>query len=106
MGRTGDQTPADYVDSVIARASPDADAKVYGEVDGPVNEPLVVDFAAMHDEHSINGSTAPLVSPSSKADGSGLSDDDTAAAPPDFSRRDIHVPLRTRYVIADSLPHA
>jgi hypothetical protein len=100
MGRVGEQTPAYYVDSVIAGASPDADAKVHGDAEGPINEPLVVDFAALHDERSINGSNPPLVPPFSRADGGWLSDDDTAAAPPDISvnRRDIshHVPLRTR----------
>lgn len=100
MGSTDAQARAYYVDSVMAGSSPDSDAKVDRDVDGPVNEPLVVDFAAMHDEHSINGSNAPLVSPSTRANGSWISDDDTAAAaPPDFSgRRDIshHIPLRTR----------
>ena len=99
MGSVGEQAPAYYVDSVIAGASPDTDARVHGDRDGPVDEPLVMDFAAMHDAHSINGSNAPFASPSSKADGSWLSDDDTAAAPPDSSgRRDIshHIPLRTR----------
>ncbi|KAF1934216.1 uncharacterized protein M421DRAFT_415262 [Didymella exigua CBS 183.55] len=97
MGSAGEQSPAYYVDSVIAGASPDADAKVHGDAQGPFHEPLVMDFATMHD--GINGSNAPLASPSSKADASWLSDDDTAAAaPPDISvRRDIshHVPLRT-----------
>lgn len=99
MGSVGEQTPVYYVDSVITGASPNTDAKVHGDAEGPVNEPLVMDFAAMHDENSINGSSAPLASLSSRANGSWLSDDDTAAAPPDFSgRRDIshHVPLRTR----------
>lgn len=99
MGSTDAQAPGYYVDSVMAGSSPDSNAKVHGDVDGPVNEPLVMDFAAMHDEHSINGHNAPLASPSSKVNGSWLSDDDTAAAPPDFSgRRDIshHIPLRTR----------
>jgi hypothetical protein len=99
MGSVGEHAPTYYVDSVIAGASPDVDAKVQGELDGPVNhEPLVMDFAAMHDEHSINAPNAPFATPSSRADGSWLSDDDTAAAPPDFSRRDIshHIPLRTR----------
>lgn len=99
MGTVGEQTPAYYVHSVIAGASPDADAKIHGEVDVPVNEPLVMDITAVHDAHSINGSSPPLALPSSRADGSWLSDDDTAAAPPDFSgRRDIshHIPLRTR----------
>jgi hypothetical protein len=90
MEVVGEQTPAYYVDSVITGASP---------VDSPVNEPLVMDFAALHDNRSINGSNLPFASPSSRADGSWLSDDDTAAAPPDISvRRDIshHIPLRTR----------
>ena len=99
MGSTDAQTPAYYVDSVMAGSSPDSDAKVHVGVDDPVNEPLVMDFAAMYDEQSINGSNARLVSSSSRVNGSWLSDDDTAAAPPDFSgRRDIshHIPLRTR----------
>mgnify|MGYP004500514811 CR=1 FL=1 len=87
MGCVGEQTPADYVDSVIAGPSPDADA----------NEPLVMDFAAMHD--GIDSSNPPIASHSSEADGNWPSDDDTAAAPPDIAaRRDMshHVPLRTR----------
>ncbi|KAJ4384069.1 hypothetical protein N0V86_000914 [Didymella sp. IMI 355093] len=97
MESAGEQTPAYYVDSVIAGASPDADATVYGDGQGPFHEPLVMDFATMHD--GTNGSNSPIATPSSRADASWLSDEDTAAAaPPDISvRRDIshHVPLRT-----------
>ncbi|UPX13652.1 uncharacterized protein EKO05_0004152 [Ascochyta rabiei] len=98
MGSVGEMIPAYYVDSVTAGTSPNADARLHGDLDGPVNEPLVVDFAAMHDEPGINGFQSPPASPSTKADASWLSDDDPAA-PPDFSgRRDIshHIPLRTR----------
>ncbi|KAF2625874.1 hypothetical protein BU25DRAFT_344801 [Macroventuria anomochaeta] len=68
MGSVGEQTPTYYVDSVIAGASPDADAKVYGDAEGPISEPLVMDFAVMHD--GINDSNASLATPSSSADGS------------------------------------
>jgi hypothetical protein len=94
---SGEQTPVYYVDSVIAGASPDADVKVHGDAQGPFHEPLVMDFATMHD--GINGPNLPITSPSGRVDASWLSDDTSAAAPPDISvRRDIshHVPLRTR----------
>ena len=98
MGSSGEQTPVYYVDSVIARASPDADAKVHGDAQGPFHEPLVMDFATLQD--GINGSRPAIAMSPSKVDASWLSDDETAAAaPPDISvRRDIshHVPLRTR----------
>lgn len=100
MGSAGEQPPAFYVDSVIAGASPDADAKVHGDAaQGWLHEPLVMDFATMHD--GINASNPQVATPSGKVDASWLSDDETAAAaPPDISvrSRDIsqHVPLRTR----------
>lgn len=81
--------------SVIA---PQADA-------GAVNEPLVLDFAAMHDGHDTKHTSPPLTPPSSQKENrekeSWLSDNEvvTAPAPPDFTRREIHVPLRTRYVL-------
>ncbi|KAJ4992744.1 hypothetical protein SVAN01_01790 [Stagonosporopsis vannaccii] len=95
MGSIGEQTPTVYVDSVIAEGFPDADAKVHKDPGSPINEPLVMDFAVMHD--GINGSHAPITSPPGKADGSWLSDDDSAAPPDIAVRRDIshHVPLRT-----------
>lgn len=70
---------------------------------GAVNEPLVLDFAAMHDGHDTKQQSPPLTPPpsqkASRDQDSWLSDEDittTAPAPPDFTRREIHVPLRTR----------
>jgi len=96
MGSIGEQTAAVYVDSVIAGGLPDADAKVHKDPGSPNNEPLVMDFAVMHD--GINSCHTPITLPPSKADGSWLSDDDSAAPPDIAVRRDIshHVPLRTR----------
>lgn len=99
MGRAGEQTPTYYVDSVIVGASPNADAKDHGDAHGPFHEPLVMDFATMHD--GINASNPQAAAPPFEADAHWLSDDDTAAAaPPDISvrNRDIshHVPSRTR----------
>lgn len=98
MGSIGDQGPAEYVDSVIAGASPDADAKHNGGYEGPISEPLVMDFAAMHD--SLNATKPPTTLSPSKTNGSWLSDEDTAAPPDIAVRRDMshHVPLRTRLV--------
>ncbi|CAO2657285.1 Nn.00g034110.m01.CDS01 [Neocucurbitaria sp. VM-36] len=99
MGSVGEEAPAPaYVDSVITHPNPDA--KLNGNGDSAVNEPLVLDFAAMHDGHDLNESKAPLTPDSSRPDfdrsGSWLSEDDIAApAPPDFTSRGIHVPLRT-----------
>jgi hypothetical protein len=73
--------------------------------EGAMNEPLVLDFAAMHDEHNAQEHTPPLT-PTSPAQTiihepqtSWLSyedQDSTAPAPPDFTRRGIHIPTRTR----------
>ncbi|KAH6620028.1 hypothetical protein C7974DRAFT_435512 [Boeremia exigua] len=97
MGSIGGQTSDVYVDSAIAGGFPDSDARARKDLGSSFNEPLVMDFAVMHD--GINGSHSPRsLLPPSRADGSWLSDDDTAAAPPDIAvRRDIshHVPLRT-----------
>ncbi|KAJ8107168.1 hypothetical protein OPT61_g9052 [Boeremia exigua] len=96
MGSVGEQTSAAYVDSVMAGGSPDADAKVHKDAGTPNYEPVAMDFAVL--QEGINGSHTPVTTSPSKADASWLSDDDTAAAPPDIAvRRDIsqHVPLRT-----------
>ncbi|KAF2997359.1 hypothetical protein E8E13_003954 [Curvularia kusanoi] len=90
--------PAEYIDSVIAGNSPDEGAKDHGSHEGPISEsePLVMDFATMHDD--LNGSKPPNTLSPAKTAESWLSDEDTAAAPPDIAvRRDIsqHVPLRT-----------
>ena len=100
MGSVGEEAPVPaYVDSVMTH--PNTDAKLNGNGDSAVNEPLVLDFATMHDGHDINESKAPLTPDSSRPDfnrsTSWLSEDDAAApAPPDFTSRGIHVPLRTR----------
>ncbi|KAH9868457.1 hypothetical protein J1614_007529 [Plenodomus biglobosus] len=61
-------------------------------------EPLVVDFAIMHDEQGSNERMPPRTPAKSNLDPEAhwLSDDYTAAPPPpDFTRRDIHIPSRT-----------
>jgi hypothetical protein len=87
--------PAQASDSVITA---DADA-------GAVNEPLVLDFAAMHDDHTKEQSPPLTPPPSHKTSherDQWLSDEDrdtpsiTAPPPPDFTRRGIHIPSRTR----------
>lgn len=96
MGSVGEQGPAEYVDSVIAGASPDAHAKYNGDYEGPISEPLVMDFATLHD--GINGTKPPAALSPSRTNGSWLSDEDSAAPPDIAVRRDMshHVPLRTR----------
>jgi hypothetical protein len=93
------QAPAHGVDSVIAGHSTNASAKNHGDYGGPISEsePLVMDFAELHD--GLNGSNPPAALSLAKTTACSLLDEDTAAAPPDISvRRDIsqHVPLRTR----------
>jgi hypothetical protein len=74
--------------------------------DGAIDEPLVVDFASMHDEHT-KAQSPPLTPPPSQhitreEQDSWYSDEDydtgaaPAPAPPDFTRRGIHIPSRTR----------
>jgi hypothetical protein len=74
--------------------------------DGAINEPLVVDFASMHDGHT-KASSPPLTPPLSQhltreEKDSWFSDEEydtgisPAPAPPDFTRRGIHIPSRTR----------
>lgn len=88
------------IDSVIK--PPDTDAnKLNDGDDGAINEPLVLEIAAMHDGHSSNTKSPPLTPVASRPDPdpseSWLSEDETAApAPPDFTRRGIHIPSRTR----------
>ena len=100
MGSVGEEAPAPaYVDSVMT--PPKAAANLDSNGDGAVNEPLVLDFATMHDGQDLNESKTPLTPASSRPDlersESWLSEDDIAApAPPDFTSRGIHVPLRTR----------
>jgi hypothetical protein len=95
MGDVDEVAPAYYANSVLAGASPDADGNVHGADD---REPLAVDFASMQGKHGIKGLYSPSASPTSQTAGGWPSDDDTAPAPPDVSRRDIHIPLRTRWV--------
>ena len=100
MGSVGEEAPAPaYVNSVMT--TPNGDAKLNGNGDDAVNEPLVLDFATMHDRQDLSESKAPLTPTSSRPNleraSSWLSEDDTAApAPPDFTSRGIHVPSRTR----------
>jgi hypothetical protein len=101
MGSSTELAPA-YVDSVMA---PDTDAhpNVTNGSGGAFNEPLVLDFATMQDASNSNTRSAPLSPVTRPADPerreSWLSDDDTAPAPQiDFTRKDIHIPSRTRYV--------
>jgi hypothetical protein len=79
-----------------------------GHVDaGAVEEPLVSDFAAMHNGFDTKDQSPPLTPPpSQKASGENYDhwladveqDTPTAPAPPDFTRRGIHIPSRTRLV--------
>jgi hypothetical protein len=76
---------------------------------GAINEPLVLDFAAMHDGIVTRGQSPPLTPPPSQQathdQNNWLSDDERdpatspAPAPPDFTRRGIHIPSRTRWVL-------
>ncbi|KAF1838574.1 hypothetical protein BDW02DRAFT_488716 [Decorospora gaudefroyi] len=84
--------------------TPDTDTRAHlDDSGGAINEPLVVDFATMQDEHNPNENTTPLTpGPSSANPGAGhqgrWDDDDDGAAPaPEINsgRRDIHVPSRT-----------
>lgn len=95
MGIAGD-APAQASDSVI---TDQADA-------GAVNEPLVWDFAAMHDGYTKEQSP-PLTPPHShetrrEHQDTWIPDEEQQAgpsrapAPPDFTRRGIHIPSRTR----------
>jgi hypothetical protein len=95
MGNAG-ETPAEASGSVM-NANVD---------DGAFNEPLVVDFASMHDGHT-KAQSPPLTPPPSQhitreEQDSWYSDEDydtgaaPAPAPPDFTRRGIHIPSRTR----------
>jgi hypothetical protein len=71
---------------------------------GAVNEPLVVDFAAMSDGYDNRVLGPPLTPPPSQKashdQDSWFPDEErgpsTAPAPPDFTSRDIHIPSRTR----------
>jgi hypothetical protein len=100
MGSSTELAPA-YVDSVMA---PDTDANpnVNGS-GGAFNEPLVLDFATMQDASNSITRSAPLSPVTRPVDPerheSWLSDDDTSAPAPqiDFTRKDIHIPFRTRY---------
>lgn len=97
MGSVGGKAPAEYVDSVITRGSPDTDAKFHRDPEDPISEPLVMDFATLHD--GINSTNSPNALSPARTPGSWLTEEDAAAAPPDIAvRRDIshHVPLRTR----------
>lgn len=94
MGSIGESIPA-FVDSVMT-------SNGGAEHTDGTGEPLVVDFATMHDTNTKE-QPPPLTpttsgKPSRDREASWLSDDETTAPPPpDFTRRDIHVPTRTRY---------
>ena len=93
MQSVGQVVPTYYVNSVLAEASPNADGGDHGQGD---HQPFAIDFATMQGKHGIKGLYSPSASPVSQAAGDWPSDEDTAPAPPNVSRRDIHVPLRTR----------
>jgi hypothetical protein len=94
MGSIGEAAPA-HVDSVM---TPDAE----GQHINTNAEPYVVDFATMHDANADEQKpplTPTIGRPDLERQGSWLSDDETTAPPPpDFTRRDIHIPSRTRQV--------
>jgi hypothetical protein len=85
--------------------APDTDAhpNVNDGSGGAFNEPLVLDFATMQDASDFNTTSAPLSPATRPANSerreSWLWDDDTSAPAPqiDFTRKDIHIPSRTRY---------
>lgn len=64
-------------------------------------EPYVVDFAMMHDEEASAEPKSPQSPVGIKydLDGQWLPEDDIAPPPPDFTRRDIHIPSRTRLAL-------
>jgi len=91
MGSIGDEVQA--YDSVIASQA-DGGAAIN-------TEPLVLDFATMHDGHTTH-QNPPLTPPhsqnASQDQDSWLTEDQdssTAPAPPDFTGRGIHIPSRT-----------
>jgi hypothetical protein len=96
MGTVGEEATTAHHD--VMPASANTQARIN---EGAVNEPLVHDFASMHDGSNKHEGNPPLTPP---ADGSEferpsgwLSDDEaTAPPPPDFTRRGIHIPSRTR----------
>jgi len=69
-----------------------------------IAEPYVVDFAVMHDEETSDERIDPRTPARSNLgpEGQWLPEDDIAPPPPDFTRRDIHVPSRT----SSSIPQA
>jgi hypothetical protein len=108
-----------YSEPVPSRDTPSAKMTITGEgsaqasdsvitdnVDaGAVQEPLVLDFATMHNGDYTKDQGALLTPPhSQKANRENqdhwLSDEERdttpAPAPPDFTRRGIHIPSRTR----------
>jgi hypothetical protein len=102
----GKATPADM------GTAGEVPAQAHGSVinahadDGAINEPLVMDFAAMHDDHT-KAQSPPLTPPASQhitreeqdswfSDGENDTGAAPAPAPPDFTRRGIHIPSRTR----------
>jgi hypothetical protein len=93
MDSVSEVVPTYYVNSVFAEASPNADSRLDGHDD---HQPLAIDFATMQGKHGIKGLYSPSASPVSQTAEEWPSDEDTAPAPPDVSRRDIHIPLRTR----------
>jgi hypothetical protein len=107
-GSSSELAPA-YVDSVM---TPDADALTEADGSGGAfNEPLVLDFAIMHDGAEPSRKGAPLspvissVDPEPERRGSWHSEDDNYAPAPqvEFARREIHIPFRTRYATS-SMP--
>jgi hypothetical protein len=89
--------------------APDTDANpnINGS-GGAFNEPLVLDFATMQDASNSITRSAPLSPATRPVDPERyegwLSDDDTSAPAPqiDFTRKDIHIPFRTRYLVCSS----
>lgn len=98
MGTVGEEAPtAVDVDSVMTSSNANSN-----NGDGAIHEPLVHDFAvaAMHNDEA-SSERGPILTPPANEPGlertsSWLSDEETAAPPPDFTRRGIHIPSRTR----------
>lgn len=88
------------VDSVMTT---DAETRARQRSNGAIEEPLVLDVAAMHEGYDTIQQQPPLAPSTPKQvrerQDSWLSDEDrdlAAPSPPNIPRRDIHIPLRTR----------
>lgn len=108
QGKTSSKPNRDTKSAAMKNAIDEAEAQdcvMSSPTDGgAVNEPLVVDFPIMHDGRTQERHVPPLTPPpsqkASQDQDNWPSDDERAIAPapapPDFTRRGIHIPSRTR----------